>query len=86
MYGNVHFDIILTASAREFRPVYAASAGSVSLITFDIRHFPDEARVSRIQRKPLQFGSVWVNLDQLDKYEASWLEACFGFACFTVTS
>ena len=30
---------------REFRPVYAAAAGSISLITFDIRHFPDEAHL-----------------------------------------
>ena len=30
-------------SPREFRPVYFAAAGSVSLITFDVRHLPDEA-------------------------------------------
>ena len=30
---------------REFRPVYAAAAGSISLITFDIRHFPDEVHL-----------------------------------------
>ena len=29
---------------REFRPVYAATAGSVTLITFDVRHLPQEER------------------------------------------
>ncbi|CAJ1350548.1 unnamed protein product [Effrenium voratum] len=31
----------------EFRPVYFAAAGSVSLITFDVRHLPDETRYGK---------------------------------------
>lgn len=43
-----HWDGRGVAAVRLFRPVYFASAGSVSLITFDIRHFPDEAEMCKI--------------------------------------
>lgn len=46
------------ANEGEFRPVYAASAGSVSLITFDIRHFPDEFRYGKHWRIKFFVGST----------------------------
>ena len=84
MHGNVHFRHDF-AFAREFRPVYAASAGSVSLITFDIRHFPDEARVTSTQRKPLQFeyqfGSIWMSFRSMEHPDQKNALVCFGVAC-----